>query len=308
MKLDDWIEILEKIRVFMYQFALEYNVYDSLYLDLTGGEPFVHKDFKQFITHVGKQDWLIYGIMTNGSLIGNAEAYLLKKTGCDRVQVSLDGTEKNHDYLRGKGNFNMVLDKINLMKKHGLYVMVSFTATTENYHDFPELARIVNEVGADCLWSDRVLPIDTDKDVSHLIMNSEQTKEYFRIMQSTRNEMNESRNNLEIRMHRALQFLHGGGSPYTCIAGTLHMAMLPNGDILPCRRMPIKIGNIKEMTFWEAMHSEIVKKIHSHIPEGCNGCRYVNTCKGGLKCLCHATTGNPNSGDDGCWLKEKKYD
>lgn len=45
-------------------------------------------------------------------------------------------------------------------------------------------------------------------------------------------------------MHRALQFMVGGGEPYHCSAGDTPITILPNGDVLPCRRMPVIAGNL----------------------------------------------------------------
>ena len=50
----------------------------------------------------------------------------LKEAGLKRSVISLDGTEKIHDVIRGEGNFKKALNGIRLLKENGI---VSFIAT-----------------------------------------------------------------------------------------------------------------------------------------------------------------------------------
>jgi len=77
-----------------------------------------------------------------------------------------------------------------------------------------------------------------------------------------------------------------------------------NGDIYPCRRMPIRVGNVLEAPLVEAYYeSELFRKLRdqNHIAEGCEGCRHAARCGGGLRCLSYAITGDPFKADPGCW-------
>ena len=48
-------------------------------------------------------------------------------------------------------------------------------------------------------------------------------------------------------MNRALQFLEGDGRPYRCTAGESLLILMPSGDLYPCRRMPIPLGNVTKV-------------------------------------------------------------
>ncbi len=108
----------------------------------------------------------------------------------------------------------------------------------------------------------------------------------------------------EIAMHRALQFLCGDGRPYHCTAGDSLMTVLPNGDLLPCRRMPVSVGNLKKKHLAELYYtSDFFRDLRDRrrISRGCENCFYQKLCRGGLKCLSYAVYGSPFRADPGCW-------
>ena len=100
-----------------------------------------------------------------------------------------------------------------------------------------------------------------------------------------------------------------GGRPHQCTAGDTSITVMPNGDLYPCRRMPILVGNLLEIPlvvlyyksrlFCELRDQNIVSK-------GCEKCFYTKYCRGGLKCLSYAITGDPFIADPGCWLVQNK--
>lgn len=80
---------------------------------------------------------------------------------------------------------------------------------------------------------------------------------------------------------------------------------MPNGDILPCRRLSVKIGNLKKdnlLTVYE--NNILLKKLRDFETQSkkCPDCFYKISCNGGLKCLSHAVLGDINNKDPNCWL------
>lgn len=108
-----------------------------------------------------------------------------------------------------------------------------------------------------------------------------------------------------IAANRALQFLFCGEQPYSCSAGNSILAILSNGDLVPCRRLPIKIGNlVKDNLIDLCNNSEILKNVlnSDNLDTNCFSCYYKTSCNGGLKCLSYAVTGNFNKKDLNCWI------
>jgi len=101
---------------------------------ITGGEPFMRKDFFGFLELVHAQRvQCSFAVLCNGTMVTDDYAARLKELGCDFVQVSLDGGRETHDSIRGKGNFSGAIAGIRMLKKHGIPVSVSFTAGKNNW-------------------------------------------------------------------------------------------------------------------------------------------------------------------------------
>jgi radical SAM protein with 4Fe4S-binding SPASM domain len=137
------------------------------------------------------------------------------------------------------------------------------------------------------------------------VLTPEETQEFFEIMKKARNQASRRWfGRTEIAMHRALQFLVAGGRPYHCTAGDTLVTVQPNGDLYPCRRMPIPVGNLLETPLIELyFNSNLFQALRNCnlISEKCLGCFYSKLCRGGLKCLSYAMTGDPFKIDPGCW-------
>jgi radical SAM protein with 4Fe4S-binding SPASM domain len=106
-------------------------------------------------------------------------------------------------------------------------------------------------------------------------------------------------------MIRALQFLVAGERPYRCRAGDSLITVMPNGDVYPCRRMPILVGNLMETPLAELYYrSDVFRALRDsqRVSDGCDVCRYAGVCRGGARCVSYAMTGDPFTADPGCWL------
>jgi radical SAM protein with 4Fe4S-binding SPASM domain len=95
------------------------------------------------------------------------------------------------------------------------------------------------------------------------------------------------------------------------VAGESLLALLPNGDLLPCRRMPIRVGNVLQTPLRDLYFEHpVLRTLRNprHIALGCEGCGLVKLCRGGLRCLAFALHGNPFHSDPGCWLAAGRSD
>jgi radical SAM protein with 4Fe4S-binding SPASM domain len=183
--------------------------------------------------------------------------------------------------------------------------MISFTAHQDNFREFPQVARLGRKLRVQKVWSDRLIPHGVGKNMIGEQMTPEQTQEFFAIMKQAREQAPDKWfSKTEIAMDRALQFMVGDGKPYRCYAGDSLITIQPNGDLLPCRRMPIPVGNVLQ-TPLETLYyqSDLFQDLRDEnkISEGCEPCFYKKICRGGLKCLSLATEGDPFVKDPGCW-------
>ena len=281
------------------------------HITITGGEPFIRNYFKDLLKiFASHHKQFSFAVLTNGTLIDLETAIHLKKLKPRFVQVSLEGPKETHDRIREIGNFEKTLTAIKNLVRCRIRVMISFTAHQMNYRGFPEVAAISRKLKVYRVWADRLIPQGRGRGYEDLVLSPEQTLEFFNIMKQSRNKIHRTRfynwfSRTEIAMHRALQFLVSGDHPYHCTAGDTLITVQPNGDLLPCRRMPIKVGNLLETPLVELYQtSALFQKLRNPecMDEICKSCRYGHVCRGGLRCLSYAVSGDPFGCDPGCFI------
>lgn len=283
------------------------------HLTLTGGEPFVRQDFGQFLRHVASRATLYsFAILTNGSYIDTAQARELRRLRSRFVQVSMEGGRETHDAIRGAGDFDRTVAAIRRLVRFRVPTMISFTAHKRNFREFPEVARIGVDLGVSKVWSDRLIPSLAHGRLSDAdLLTPEETQEYVSVMEEAKRAAGRRwwRRRTEVSMHRALQFLTGGDDVYHCTAGDTLITIMPNGEVYPCRRMPISVGNVRQTPLREIYYANpVLRQLRDRdrVSDGCEGCSHTRRCRGGLKCLSYAVTGSPFRRDPGCWLPDAK--
>ncbi len=274
------------------------------HINITGGEPLCNPYLFKILDLIKEDSDLIsFSILTNGTLINEKIAQRLKSYNPEYVQVSLEGGKRTNDYIRGKGTYKKIAEGIINLRKANIFTSISFTATSLNYKEFPKVVRYVRKYGVNNVWSDRFIPLgDSDRS---LALNYEQTREYLEIMNKERNKLKKVKNNnTTISMYRALQFQMTNDFAYGCTAGDTLLTVMENGDLVPCRRMPIVIGNLFDRSMYDLyINSDVLKELREKkIPDECINCEHSEVCHGGLKCLTYAMYKNLNHKDYGCNL------
>ncbi len=274
------------------------------HINLSGGEPFVREDFADLLNVLASyRAEFSFAILSNGTLINREAAAHLAAVGPRFVQISIEGTEKTHDSIRGAGSFRRAVDGIRRLVERRVRVLLSFTAHRENYREFPAVASLGRRLGVARVWSDRLIPCGGAAALKEGVLSPEETAELLRLMDIERRRRGFRRT--EVAMHRALQFALSGGHPYRCTAGGTLITVLANGDLCPCRRMPVVVGNVLRSPLGDLYRSSAVfrqLRDRERVSRGCEKCFYARDCGGGLRCLSHAVYGDAFRADPGCWM------
>lgn len=275
------------------------------HINITGGEPLCNPHLFKILDLIKKDEKLIsFTILTNGTLITENIAKKIKSYNPYYVQVSLEGGQKTNDYIRGKGTYKKIAKGIKNLKKYNIFTSISFTATTLNYKEFPKVVSYAKKYKVDNVWSDRYIPLGDSED-KNLSLNVSQTQEYLSIMAKERLKLKRKQyNKTTISMYRALQFQKTNDFAYGCTAGDTLLTVMENGDLVPCRRMPIVVGNLLKDDMYKLYKTNsILKELRKNtIPDDCNDCEHAQMCHGGLKCLTYAIYKDLNHKDIGCNL------
>ena len=271
------------------------------HINFTGGEPLLSEHLFPLM-RLCDEHRITFGLLTNGTLIDDKTAATLKLfRGLSFVQVSIDGTERTHDNVRGKGNFQKALGGLQLIGRRGIQTMAAFTCHKRNYSELKDVIRIVRKKGIDRFWADRLIPMgsscenvlstDEYRDIIKIL-----TKEHYRKYLFS---------HTDVHLNRSLQFLEGGNCYYQCSAGKTLLTLLADGTLLPCRRLPIPIGSCLEEDMTELCEkSELIHELREQrIPKECLPCPNALLCRGGAKCLTYAVTGDFRNKDINCYYK-----
>ncbi|MFH1215429.1 MAG: DUF5714 domain-containing protein [Pseudomonadota bacterium] len=114
----------------------------------TGGEPFVYPEFPAILRGLLEDPDVHAVVLTNGLLL-EKHGELFAKIPRERLhlQVSLDGLEKNHDALRGKGTFARLASGLDFLHRTGIHVTLSVAVNQSNVKELSAVTGFAADKG-----------------------------------------------------------------------------------------------------------------------------------------------------------------
>lgn len=284
---------------------------------ITGGEPLVKKEMFPLIHYLESADEVSsLDILSNGTLINESvveQIRELKKIRC--VQISLDGASaESNDAIRGQGTFEKAVSGIRLLRKNGINVNVMFTLQRRNMRDIPSLIDLAVVEGISSLTIERFVPTGSGAKIRDELLSPEEIKRVFGYI-SERAEQEINRGGLtSISRSRPLWVMCnrsslGANMPDKdaaggiCSIGLDGLCILPDATVLPCRRLPIPIGNLKNDSLLKIWHtSDLLWEIADkrNLKGKCNSCEFITRCSG-CRAMAYACTGDYLREDPQCW-------
>ncbi len=286
-------------------FEDKYHVEIPLYV-LTGGSPLLNPDCGHILRFLAKQNKEIK-LLDIPEMVTEENIALLKEVSVVDFQVSLDGLEETHDDIRGAGSFQRTIEALRKLGEEGFFPNIMYTLSPENKNELIPLCRYLQkEVKKFGFSFDFVVPIGNAKEEKKGYFTSEQAKEimdaYYAFSHAfTAREQvfslkpSQYRSYGYIQRGKALDTIYDYPMVAGCHIGWKGICILQNGDVLPCRRLPLILGNLKRESFEEILlQSALLKKIRrfSIYQEECGSCAYGKACRG-CPAIAYAMTGNP---------------
>ena len=122
----------EKLSVILQDFIITCKkMKRTPFISVTGGDPLLYKNVWDFLELL-KQNNIKFAILGNPFHITDEVAMKLKDYGCINYQMSLDGLEATHDFIRKKGSFTATLSKLNCLRKAGIATTIMATVSKSN--------------------------------------------------------------------------------------------------------------------------------------------------------------------------------
>lgn len=121
----------------------EFEEMQGLRLIVSGGEPLLHPRFKEINELLAGRN-LRRILLTNGSLIDPA---MVSGLNFDEVQISIDGLQPAHDWLRGRDSFRQALAAALLLRVADIELSVATMVHVRNLGGFNALEEMVKTLG-----------------------------------------------------------------------------------------------------------------------------------------------------------------
>jgi Fe-coproporphyrin III synthase len=298
----------------------------------SGGEPLMREDLFELAEYASEMG-LRTVLSTNGTLIDQAAATRIRKTGFSYVGISLDGLEGTHDKVRGqKGAFKASTDALRYLRNEGVRTGLRFTVHAKNVADLPAVLDLLESEGIDrcCFYhlaysgrGGRITSFDLEDDETRRALDlvfdrAEELhargieKEFLTVdnhADSAYLYMRVKERQPE-RADEVLRLLkRNGGNQSGVGIASIHPTGTVHADQFSWN---YSFGNVRERSFgeiWADLSDErmrILKDRHEHLPTRCQECRWVSICNGNLRARAEHATGDFLGFDPACYLTDSE--
>lgn len=285
-----WIEIAEAAKNKGMVFAL-----------LTGGEPFVRKDFFEIYGAMKKMG-IVVSINSNGSML---EGRILEQLLADppaRINISLyGGCNETYQNMCGLSAYEKVLKNIVTLKEHGVDVRINLSITPYNYQDIEKIYEITKHYEIPVRASSYMYPparLNKQPGEYGERFSPEESAKWsvaWDRLRFTKEEFSQRakamQNFMKVEEEKCSVDMEAG---VRCRAGSSSFWMTWDGQMRPCGMMPFPTAYPLEVGFETAW--EQIRQATAQIrqPEKCVGCPKKEIC-GACAAVCVAETGEFSS-------------
>jgi radical SAM protein with 4Fe4S-binding SPASM domain len=288
-----------------------------------GGEPLCREDFYEIASYASAKGLRVV-VGSNATLIDAAAAVKMQTAVVQAVAISIDGAKpETHDRFRGEeGAFSKALNGAKACNEAGLPFQFNVVIRKRSLPEVPDILQLAVDSGAIAAeffdlvqvkrvkqqCAEEVLSVDERRKVMEwlaeaqtdcpIIIRVPACPMYPIILKQKNIQPKKFPANL---LHRIPYYSRG------CAAGMPngYLTILPNGDIIPCMLLNIKLGNVREESITEIWDdSPVLARLRNRsLLEGeCGRCTHRDVCAG-CRGRAYEETGNILAPDSGCWLK-----
>nr|MDO8085448.1 radical SAM protein [Candidatus Sigynarchaeum springense] len=267
----------------------------------TGGEPLLDGRLPGYIAEASRRS-IIPMILSNGTLIDRVKARELRAAGARIVQVSLDGMEETHEYIRGKGTFKLATRALDECHDAGLATIAMVTVSKLNAREVPRIMEHCLDHHVTSFAIGRLVPEGTGTQLWNQVLAPRELKATFKAIAGMRKAC---AGRMEIGIHDPLWLGYiGAKGARGCCVGKAGLCIVENGDIMPCRRLDLAIGNIRNASIMDSWFSRAMNAYRAggRFHGKCGKCKRNATC-GGCRAVARAVTGDPFGSDPQCFRR-----
>ncbi|MBI4848011.1 MAG: radical SAM protein [Nitrospirae bacterium] len=285
MSFSEICSTIDEVSDTLNEWEKNYGVDFSPSFNITGGEPFLRKDLFEILSRLSSQGFGLY-LLTNGILIDAKKAKKLFDLGVKGVQVSVEGTEEIHESIRGKGSYSASMKGVRHLLDAGLKVTLNATLSSFNADSFMDMIELSSNLGVHKLGFSRLVPSGRGELMLKEMLATGTVKALYEKIFSTdtgpleivtgdpvASQLRDQSDNSD------LGDIPTGG----CAAGISGLTILPDGTLVPCRRLHVPIGNIRKDSLREVWAtSDVLNALRDRnsYKGKCGTCKRWAECRG----------------------------
>jgi radical SAM protein with 4Fe4S-binding SPASM domain len=281
----------------------------NILLILTGGEPLLRPDLPE-LAAAGRERGFTVVVGTNGVLLRERQARLLRESGVQGVSLSLDSTDPaRHDaFRRLPGAWQGAMRATEACRAEGLGFSLHMSVTEWNADEIPAMIDLARERGATVLNLFFLVRCGRAEGLTDI-----PPEQYERILTALARTQGSRADGLLVRAKCAPQFrrivwemdptspLLQAYAEGSCPAGKHYCRITPEGDVTPSPYMPVAVGSLRERSFADLWRSApVFRALRTGRLRGrCGECEFSKIC-GGCRCRAYATSGDYLAEDPAC--------
>lgn len=221
-----------------------------------GGEPLLRKEILYKMAKVVREysKKTSINLVTNGLLVTEDVARNLKESGFKLIQISIDGLENSHNWIRNNEQaFDKAINAIKILKSYGFVVGVACVPTKKNLSEYKALIKLCIELGVKVFRAQPFMNIGRAKGISEYILDD---IEYLELVENLHEAKNMFGNKIDIDWGDPLFHIERLKDENNK-SNFLHINAF--GDLVVSTYIPIDFGNVKEKRIEEYLSAGILE-------------------------------------------------
>ncbi len=282
---------------------------------MDGGEPALRDDLVELVAHA-RASGVKPVLGSNGMSLTEELVQQLLDAGCLGVAISLDGANsQTHDTFRGlEGGYERTIEGMKNCAKLGLPFQVAPLMYQDNWGQLETIVSMAKDLKADAVEIFDYVPSGRGRGERKYELETEQRKELIDQVIGWQNKgdiiyrvIALPQYWVEVERKVPEEDVLDKFTRSCCAAGTRYITILPNGDIIPCMILQVKLGNVKTDSLRDVWYnSPILETLRNrdNLQGKCGRCKYKISCAG-ARCKAYEMTGDMMAEDPTCWFSEE---
>lgn len=272
---------------------------------INGGEPLSHREIRRILSSLKSRRFRKV-ILTNGTLLDEDTALLLKESGIVPTVSLDDSVAADHDLFRGvRGSFKRTVEALKILQRHEIQYGINCCLHKNNLSRCEDIIGLAATYGASRIAFLDLKPVGRMRNHLDWIPSYTECQESMKRLTVARAKHKGIDVSLDVFMHclpLKESVLEARKGYVSCQAGKTRLSIDSGGSVYPCNLVISDpqwvMGDVKKEKVWDIWFSEkwsfFRGKVKIDDLKRCKGCRNLRKCTDFYcRLLPYSTNGDP---------------